>query len=69
MTKITIVGAGSIGGFLGVKISLSCPDAKISLIARGAHLKAVNENGLTLILNDGTRLNTQKCFATDNLEK
>jgi 2-dehydropantoate 2-reductase len=45
--KICIVGAGAIGGMLAAKLAKS--GHKISVIARGAHLKAINENGLKYI--------------------
>lgn len=49
--KITIFGAGAIGGHLGALLSREGVD--VSLIARGAHLEAMRENGLKLILSDG----------------
>ena len=49
--KITIFGAGAIGGHLGALLSRDGVD--VSLIARGAHLDAMRENGLKLILADG----------------
>ncbi len=45
--KICIYGAGAIGGFFGAKLALAGHEP--SLIARGAHLEAMRENGLTLI--------------------
>ena len=47
MTKICIFGAGSIGGYLAACLSKTNID--LSLIARGPHKKAIEENGLTLI--------------------
>ena len=44
--KVCICGAGAIGGYLGVKLSLAGVD--VSLIARGPHMLAIQENGLTL---------------------
>lgn len=44
--KICVFGAGAIGGFMGVKLSLAGAD--VSLIARGPHLAAIRQNGLTL---------------------
>ena len=48
--KITIFGAGAIGGHLGALLSRDGVD--VSLIARGAHLDTMRENGLKLILQD-----------------
>ena len=47
MTKICIFGAGSIGGFIAT--SLKKTNAQVSLIARGEHKKAIEQNGLTFI--------------------
>ncbi|MEO1239346.1 MAG: 2-dehydropantoate 2-reductase [Pseudomonadota bacterium] len=45
--KICIFGAGAIGGYLGAKLAVAGVD--VSLIARGSHLEAMRETGLTLI--------------------
>ena len=50
MTKVCIFGAGSIGGYLAACLSKTNVD--LSLIARGPHKKAIEENGLTLIKED-----------------
>ncbi len=60
--KICIVGAGAIGGMLGVKLALSGND--VSLILRGANLAAVQQNGLRLIEEDGNELLAQPIKAT-----
>ena len=52
--KIAIVGAGAIGGYVGVKLALA--GEVVSVIARGANLAAIRSRGLKLILNDGTEL-------------
>ena len=44
--KICIFGAGAIGGYVGSRLSEG--DAEVSLIARGAHLSAIRDKGLTL---------------------
>ncbi len=44
--KIAIFGAGAIGGWLGVK--LHQVGADVTFIARGPHLAAMQENGVTL---------------------
>lgn len=48
--KITIYGAGAIGGHLGSLMSRSGHD--VSLVARGPHLAAMRENGLKHIDGD-----------------
>ena len=52
-SKICIYGAGAIGGYLAA--CLHGAGAKVSLIARGAHLKAIKENGLTLEIDGQSR--------------
>ena len=44
--KIAVFGAGAIGGYLAVKLHQA--GAEVSVIARGPHLAAMRENGLTL---------------------
>jgi 2-dehydropantoate 2-reductase len=48
--KVCIVGAGAIGGMLAVKLAQA--GAQVSVVARGAHLQAIQERGLTLIGED-----------------
>ena len=45
--KVCIFGAGAIGGYMGVKLAKAGAD--VSLVARGPHLAAMQEKGLTLI--------------------
>ncbi len=44
--KICIYGAGAIGGYMGLMLQEGGAD--VSLIARGAHLAAIKEKGLTV---------------------
>ena len=44
--KICIYGAGAIGGLMGARLAKA--GAEVSLIARGPHLAAMREKGLTL---------------------
>lgn len=60
--KICVFGAGAIGGYMGVKLAQA--GAEVSLVARGPHLAAMQENGLTLIEEDGV-LQTVKVRASD----
>lgn len=59
--KICVVGAGAIGGLLAAKLNAAGED--VSIVARGAHLAAIRQNGLTLIDEDGER--TAHVQATD----
>ena len=45
--KICIFGAGAIGGYMGVKLAQAGAD--VSLVARGPHLEAMQQNGLKLL--------------------
>lgn len=63
--KICIVGAGAIGGMLGVKLALTGHD--VTLILRGANLAAVQQNGLTLIEENGRELLAKPIKATANM--
>jgi 2-dehydropantoate 2-reductase len=44
--KFCIYGAGAIGGYLAVELALS--GQEVCVVARGAHLDAIRERGLTL---------------------
>jgi 2-dehydropantoate 2-reductase len=44
--KITVFGAGAIGGYLAAK--LAATGYEVSVVARGAHLRAIEEHGLRL---------------------
>jgi len=60
--RVCIYGAGAIGGYLAAKLATT--SAKISLVARGPHLRAIRENGLTMIEAGGSI--TVNIEATDN---
>ena len=49
--KICIFGAGAIGGHLAARLHRA--GARVSVIARGAHLAAIQANGLTVHAIDG----------------
>jgi 2-dehydropantoate 2-reductase len=59
--NIAIVGAGAIGGYLGVKLALS--GNNVTFIARGENLKAIQANGMTLTMEDGTSLHAPQVKA------
>ena len=42
--KIAVMGAGAVGGYYGARLADSGTD--VTFIARGAHLRAIRENGL-----------------------
>jgi 2-dehydropantoate 2-reductase len=47
-----VVGAGSIGGYLGARLALAGED--VTFVARGANLAAIQKDGFKLIEEDGT---------------
>jgi 2-dehydropantoate 2-reductase len=63
--KVCIVGAGAIGGFVGAKLAQA--DARVTLIARGTHLQAIQERGLTLRYPDGREDIVKDVVATQNI--
>jgi 2-dehydropantoate 2-reductase len=62
--KICIVGAGSIGGYLGARLIHA--GEQVTLIARGANLAAIRERGMTLIETDGATITARPALATDD---
>jgi 2-dehydropantoate 2-reductase len=60
--KVAVFGAGAVGGYLGSRFAAARAD--VHLIARGTHLAALRENGLTLITPDG--VSTSSVWATDD---
>lgn len=65
--KICVVGAGAIGGFIAAKLALAGED--VTVIDRGVHLDAIRENGLKLIMRDGTEHVATNLRATDKLKE
>ena len=63
--KVAVFGAGAVGGYLGSR--LAAAKADVHLIARGAHLAALQERGLTLVTPDGVI--TTPVWATDDPSK
>jgi Ketopantoate reductase PanE/ApbA len=54
LVKICIFGAGAIGGYLAVELSLAGHD--VCAIARGAHLKAIQQHGLKLLTEGHSKI-------------
>jgi 2-dehydropantoate 2-reductase len=61
MTRICIYGAGAIGGYLGVQLALAGED--VTLIARGPHLAAMQQQGLKLLIEGEERVAHPRCTA------
>ena len=52
--KLCVFGAGAVGGHIAAKLAASGED--VSVIARGAHLRAIRQNGLKLLHGEKTIL-------------
>jgi 2-dehydropantoate 2-reductase len=66
--RIGIIGIGGVGGYFGGKLAREYENSKqheIIFIARGEHLKAIQENGLQLLTKEGDYITRPK-IATDN---
>jgi 2-dehydropantoate 2-reductase len=57
--RICIYGAGAIGGYMGVLLSRA--GAEVSLVARGAHLEAMQRNGLKLLIDQKQYVAHPRC--------
>jgi 2-dehydropantoate 2-reductase len=60
--KFCVYGAGAIGGYLAVELALA--GHQVCVVARGAHLKAIQENGLKLLIQG--REKTARVAAEDD---
>jgi 2-dehydropantoate 2-reductase len=63
--KITIVGAGAIGGYLGTRLALAGED--VTFIARRRNLEAINAEGFRLVLEDGTQEHAKTVRAVERM--
>jgi 2-dehydropantoate 2-reductase len=61
--RIAILGTGGVGGYFGARLAASGTD--VAFIARGAHLEAMQKNGLRLISPKGD-LHLERVVATDD---
>jgi 2-dehydropantoate 2-reductase len=62
--KVAVLGAGAIGGYVGA--ALACGGADVTLIARGPHLRAIQENGIRVLSPRGDFSAAPE--ATDSIE-
>ena len=65
--KIAIIGAGAIGGYVGVKLALAGED--LTFIVRGANLRAIRSAGMKLIMHDGSEHIASNVRATDSYDE
>jgi 2-dehydropantoate 2-reductase len=62
--KIAIIGAGAIGGYVGVKLALS--GEAVTFLVRGANLDAIRKNGVRLVASDGSEEVARNVQATND---
>jgi 2-dehydropantoate 2-reductase len=62
--KIAVIGAGAIGGYVGVQLALAGED--VTFMVRGANLDAIRKNGMRLIMSDGTERRAEQVRATND---
>jgi 2-dehydropantoate 2-reductase len=62
--KITVIGAGAIGGYIGVKLALS--GEQVTFLVRGANLEAIRSRGMKLVMHDGAELVAKDVAATSD---
>jgi 2-dehydropantoate 2-reductase len=63
--RVCIYGAGAVGGYLAGRFS-TVPDIELSLIARGAHLAAIREQGLQVRDKEAGDVTVRPFAATDD---
>ena len=57
--RVCIYGAGAIGGYVGAQLALAGAD--VSLVARGPHLKAMQQHGVRLRIGTEERVARVTC--------
>jgi 2-dehydropantoate 2-reductase len=60
--KITIIGVGAIGGFVGARLAHA--GEEVTFIARGANLEALRTGGIRLVMADGSEQAVPRVNAT-----
>jgi 2-dehydropantoate 2-reductase len=67
MKKVVVFGLGGIGGYIGGKLGGAYDSgSELVFIARGAHLKAIQQRGLCYRSPDGKEKTVRPFLATDN---
>jgi 2-dehydropantoate 2-reductase len=64
--KIAIIGTGGVGGYFGAKLAKAGFD--VSFLARGEHLSAMRNNGLT-VKSINSDFQVKNIIATDNIHE
>jgi 2-dehydropantoate 2-reductase len=65
--KIAIIGAGAIGGYVGVKLALA--GEQVTFMVRGANLEAIRNNGMKLVMDDGAEYVARNVTATNDYQE
>ncbi len=63
--KIAVIGSGGVGGFYGLKLAKAGHD--VTFVARGAHLKAMQESGLHIENESGISESLPSVTVTEDL--
>ena len=64
--RVAVIGAGGVGGYIAHR--LAAHGVEVAVLARGAHLDAIRERGLTLVEADGTEETQRVAAASDRGE-
>src|SRR5262245_33409029 len=62
--RVAVMGAGAVGGYFGAKLELAGHD--LTFIARGNHLKAMQNDGLHVIMSPGGNLHVKAARFTND---
>jgi len=65
--KVAVIGAGAIGGLVACKLALAGED--VTCMVRGKNLEAIRDNGLKLIMEDGTEHIAKNVKASNNYDE
>src|SRR5258708_2606195 len=64
--KIAVIGAGAVGGYVGVKLALAGEEG--TSVARGANLSAIRAHGMKLVLADSSEQVATAVRASDDYQ-
>jgi 2-dehydropantoate 2-reductase len=69
--NIAVFGVGGVGGYFGVKIrrAMEALQANVYFVARGSHLKAIQNDGLTVRTFSEGIISCRPALATADIEE
>ena len=69
--NIAVIGVGGVGGYFGAKIcrAMEALNARVYFVARGAHLAAIRNNGLTLRTSSEGTIRCRPTLATSDVDE